>query len=66
MKMKKYLLALLVFLCHQTYAQQKVNLSSPDRNIQVTVGLSVGGELTYSVTYKNRPIILPSDMESKH
>jgi hypothetical protein len=63
--MKKYLLVLLVFLCLQTYAQQSINLSSPDGNIQLSAGLYAGGELSYSITYKNRPVILPSGLSMK-
>ena len=63
--MKKYLLLSLFFLCYQSYAQQTINIYSPDRNIKLGAGLTAGGELSYSVTYKNKAVILPSGLSLK-
>jgi hypothetical protein len=59
--MKKYLLLLLAFTAYKAPAQQ-ISLSSPDGNVRLNVSLAATGELSYSLNYKNRPVLLPSTL----
>ncbi len=63
-KMKKYLLLLLSTVSYYTNAQTMF-AGSPDGNIKTTVTISSSGELSYTVTYKNKPVILSSSMAFK-
>jgi hypothetical protein len=60
--MKKILLILLAFAAIEAPAQQ-ASLSSPNGNIRLTVGIIGTGQLSYTVQYKNKPIVLPSVLE---
>lgn len=59
--MKKYLLLLMAFIALKASAQQ-ISLSSPDGNVRLNVSLAATGELSYSLNYKNRPVLLPSTL----
>lgn len=59
--MKKYLLLLLVTTYSVLNAQQ-VTTHSPDGNIVLEVRVEPTGELTYSMSYKRRAVILPSSL----
>ena len=45
-----------------TLAQDKTIITSPDKNIQLGFWLSGGGAPMYEVSYKNKPVLLPSAM----
>jgi hypothetical protein len=58
---KKISLLLLLANCYTANAQ-KMSLSSPDGNIKLSVISSAAGELQYTVSYKNKPVVLPSSL----
>lgn len=41
---------------------QQFRISSPDNYIQLAVSLSANGEVSYTVNYKNKPVVLPSSL----
>ena len=45
-----------------TLAQDKTIITSPDKNIQLGFWLSGAGAPMYEVSYKNKPVLLPSAM----
>jgi hypothetical protein len=47
------------------YADQVINLRSPDGNIQLNVNRRDNGELTYSIYYKGKTTIAPSGLGFK-
>ncbi len=62
--MNKYLLLLLLISSYCTNAQT-ISANSPGGNIKATVTIATSGELSYTVTYKNKPVILSSGMAFK-
>lgn len=62
--MKKIALLVLLISSHVVNAQ-KMNLSSPDGNIKLSVTATPAGELQYAVNYKNKKVILPSSLGLK-
>ncbi len=63
--MNKYLLLLLLISSYCTNAQT-ISANSPGGNIKATVTIATSGELSYTVTYKNKPVILSSGMAFKY
>lgn len=59
--MRKVLSFVLALLCLQAQAQT-FSATSPNGNIRLGVTVSAAGELAYTVTYKNRPVMLPSTL----
>ncbi len=57
--MKKLLSAFFVLAAVVLHAQQ---ITSPDKNLVLTFGLSAKGEPTYALTYKNKPVIKTSKL----
>lgn len=63
MLLKRITLALTVLLISATLgAQDKKIVSSPDNNIELSFWLNEQGAPQYSVSYKNKPVILASSM----
>ncbi|HVE61264.1 MAG TPA: glycoside hydrolase family 97 protein [Chitinophagaceae bacterium] len=62
--MKKYLLLLFLIVSYYIHAQT-ISTISPDGNIKTSVTVAATGELSYTVTYKNKPVILASSMSLK-
>src|SRR5687768_13053800 len=62
--MKKTILLLLVLSALFGNAQM-INVSSPDRNIELSIYLTGTGELNYLVNYKKKNIVLPSSLSIK-
>ena len=63
MLLKKMLVSLCVLLAVNTVqAQTKTIVNSPSKNIQLEFWLSEQGTPMYSITYKNKPVLLPSSM----
>ena len=63
MLLKKIFLSLAaLFITGLTVAQNKTVVSSPDNNIQLSFWLDEQGAPNYSVSYKNKPVILTSSM----
>ena len=60
--MQKGLFAFLLFSCISATAQRTIRISSPDRNMDLNARISATGELSYTVHYKNRPVILQSSL----
>jgi alpha-glucosidase len=61
MKYQLFLLALFYvsFGCTAGFAaDRQMQLSSPDSRLKIEV--AVGGDIRYSVSFKNRPVLLPS------
>ena len=54
----------LINACISIYAQQ-ITTSSPNGIVQLQVNLNTDGQLNYSVNYKSRPVILPSELAMK-
>lgn len=54
----------IIFLLAATigFAQQKTTVKSPNKNIELNFWLNDKGSAMYSVTYKNKEVILPSAM----
>lgn len=62
----RYLLTLLFLIpAMWTTAQQTVSSSSPDGRISLQVAVAGDGALTYAVTFKNRPVVQPSELALK-
>ena len=57
--MKKIVSALILLAGMALHAQQ---VTSPDRNVSLTFALSAKGEPTYTLTYKNKPVIKTSKL----
>lgn len=57
--MNKLFAACMLLIGMMVSAQQ---LSSPDKNLQLTFALSAKGEPTYALTYKNKPVIKTSKL----
>ena len=55
--MKQFLFIGLYFLATNIYSQ---SISSPSKNIVLNFSLTDNGKPTYSISYKNKPIILQS------
>ncbi len=62
--MKKYFLLLLSTISYYANAQT-ISANSPDGNIKTNVIIAASGEITYAVTYKNKPVILSSSVGFK-
>ncbi len=63
MLFKKSLAALLsVLITVVCFAQDKTTITSPNKNIVLNFWLNESGTAMYEVTYKSRPVILPSAM----
>lgn len=62
--MKKIILFLLTGWCLVAKTQQ-FHIFSPDHTIQLGVGLSSEGDVRYTVSYRNQPVILPSSLSMK-
>ncbi|RYZ22423.1 MAG: glycoside hydrolase family 97 protein [Chitinophagaceae bacterium] len=61
--MKRYLsllIALATGLC--AFGQQSFNLQSPDGTLRLQVANDATGQLRYSLTYKNKPVLLPGTL----
>ena len=54
------ILAILIFACAALAQTQSV--SSPDSQLQLTFSLANGGQLTYDVTYRGKPVIVRSNL----
>ena len=58
---KRSLVALLaVFVTVVCFAQDKTTITSPNKNIVLNFWLNESGTAMYEVTYKSRPVLLPS------
>lgn len=62
--MKKNILLLLI-VSGFTAQSQQFGTSSPDKNIWLRAGLSAKGEVSYTVSFKNKMVIQPSFMSMK-
>ena len=63
MLFKKFFIAVIVFITGQgIFAQTKTTVNSPDKNIQLQFWLSEQGAPMYDVSYKGKPVLLPSSM----
>ncbi|OIN58701.1 glycoside hydrolase family 97 protein [Arsenicibacter rosenii] len=61
--MKRILwMACLLLVSRQSHAQRTTAISSPDRAFRLTVATTAQGQLTYQLTYKNKPVIQPSTL----
>jgi hypothetical protein len=56
----RYLLFLLFTFCSLMATAQQQRITSPDGNLLLETSLDGSGQLTYSLQYRNRPVILPS------
>jgi glucan 1,4-alpha-glucosidase len=57
--MRNYILLFLLLTAFAVHAQQ-FKINSPDNYIQLAMELSADGQVSYTVNYKNKPVILPS------
>ena len=58
---KKITASLIALICVVTLnAQKKSDLYSPDKNLHVSFWLDAAGTPMYELSYKNKPVILPS------
>ena len=55
-------ISLFVFLWLCTLATSAQQLLSPDKNLQLTFGLTDGGVPTYALTYKGKPVVRTSKL----
>ena len=55
-----FLRFLLLAFCLSAHAANAEEIQSPNRNLTLHFALGAGGEPTYSLTYKGRPVIKPS------
>ncbi len=63
MLFNKLFVTVIVLICWQSiFAQNKILVTSPDKNIQAGFWLSGDGAPMYEVSYKNKPVLLPSSM----
>jgi hypothetical protein len=60
--MKNFLSLSLIFLMNMVYSQ---NIQSPSQKISVNFKLTANGQPSYSVNYKNKPVILESTLGIK-
>jgi hypothetical protein len=60
MIMKKTLTLITAFFCLQCQAQTSYELRSPDRNLKLSISNEATGQLRYSLSYKNKPVLLES------
>ncbi len=60
--MKRILWMVCLLLSMQSQAQRTATLSSPDRAFRLTVATNAQGQLTYQLSYKNKPVIQPSTL----
>jgi len=61
MLFKKMLFAVVMVICGiVSFAQTKINIKSPNKNIELNFWLNDKGASMYSVSYKNKEVILPS------
>lgn len=60
----KRLLAVLtaVLITAAVTAQTRLNVTSPDNNLSLNFWIADGGVPMYELSYKNKPVILPSAM----
>ncbi|RYF82489.1 MAG: glycoside hydrolase family 97 protein, partial [Chitinophagaceae bacterium] len=58
----KNLATLLLLLSTSILNAQKMNITSPNGNIQLQVNVAATGELQYAVKYKNKAVIQPSSL----
>jgi len=63
--MKKLFIALAVVASVSSFAQPAPSIFSPNKNIQLSVQVSPEGLLSYSVQYKNKAVVLPSQLALK-
>jgi hypothetical protein len=66
MRLKKFftLIFVSIFIQH-AYADQSINLYSPDGRIQLGLNCRDNGDLVYSVAYKGKGVIQPSGLGFK-
>lgn len=64
MIMRKYIILLFLVTAFTAKAQQ-FKTNSPDNAVQLIVALSAKGEVSYTLNYKNKPVILPSSLSMK-
>jgi glucan 1,4-alpha-glucosidase len=64
MRVKCFFIAVFI-LSLNAGAQERIRLTSPDRNQELTVGLSQAGELQYRLVYKGRTVIDASSLGMK-
>lgn len=64
MNMRKHILMLMT-VAGLTASAQQFKTISPDANINLTVNLTTNGEISYSVNYKNKEVVLPSSLSMK-
>jgi glucan 1,4-alpha-glucosidase len=55
-----FLVAILYCVTMQIFAQQTITIQSPSAKNKLQVTLTNDGEVTYSLSYKNQPVIKPS------
>lgn len=60
--MPKLVLLVLLLLSTAALAQRPITVSSPSRQVSVTVQNAPTGELTYRVSYKGLPVVEPSGL----
>ncbi len=63
--MKQFFIALALFAGLQSSAQQAISIASPNNNIRLSVNVNAEGLLSYSVQYKNKAVLLPSNLSLK-
>lgn len=62
--MKNYIVLFLLTMAFTVNAQ-KFKINSADNHVQLTVSLTLNGAVTYTVNYKNKPVILSSTLSMK-
>jgi predicted transcriptional regulator YdeE len=66
MLFKRLLTATIVFICYQyVYADQFVNLNSPNGSIQLRLNSRDNGDLVYSISYKGKTVVAASGLGFK-
>jgi hypothetical protein len=63
--MKKLVVFLFAVATTTALHAQKFSMASPDNVIQLSAGVAENGSLNYSVSYKGRPVMLPSSLAMK-
>ncbi|MGI8598339.1 MAG: glycoside hydrolase family 97 protein [Chitinophagaceae bacterium] len=63
--MKNILFLLFVSVSLQVYAQQNLQIASPDNHQKLVVTISPNGNVNYSLSYKNKAVIQPSALSMK-
>jgi len=56
------LLIAALFLANAAFAQQPEQLASPDGNLRLSFALAQNGQPTYSLAYKGKPVLKPSQL----